>query len=175
MPALSLTFRLLQATDGAAYQALRLTALERAGAAYLTTLQTESAKHEQAFAAELDSAYHPPWFGYYGAFVEDQLVGYCHVSQMLSDKQRHCAEILNLYIDEGVRGQGVATALLTHLLGEVAAHEHIERVFLSCLASNQPAQALYGKLGFRKYGVKEKSVKWQGQYDDEVLWVREVK
>lgn len=171
----TLTFRLLSGADAANYRTLRLQALEHDGAAYVTTFDLESTKHTEEFAAELEAAFHPPWFGYHGCFAGDQLVGYCHVAQMLSEKQRHCAELLNLFVHPNHRGQGLSTQFVSKTFEAVASHEHIERIFLTCLESNTHAQHFYDKLGFVICGRKPRSIKWQGQYDSEIIRVKELR
>ena len=80
----------------------------------------------------------------------------------------------NLYVDPEYRGQGLATKVFEFLLKETQEKTNVERIFLSCNRKNIPAQKLYKKLGFTEYGVKEKSVKYNGKYDDEVELVKEI-
>ena len=45
----------------------------------------------------------------------------------------------------------------------------IERVELTVYATNNQAIALYEKLGFKREGVKRKSVKIDSRYDDQII------
>jgi RimJ/RimL family protein N-acetyltransferase len=164
--------RLLTGRDGPEFQRLRLQALEDAAEAFLSSWETESRTHEGAFAGELDYAYSPPHFGYYGLFNEERLVGFCQIGRSYLEKQNHVAFIYNLFVDPAYRGQGYARRLVSEVLDQVTTHEGIEAVFLSCAAKNKVGLKFYGSLGFQRCGVKRRSIKWQGEYDDEVemIW-----
>ena len=49
---------------------------------------------------------------------------------------------------------------------EKAKHTGLERIELEVFASNDPAIALYKKLGFAVEGLKRKALKRDGIYDD---------
>jgi|SRR5579859_2230065 len=167
--------RLLTKADGTEYQKLRLESLAKNPDAFLTTFENEKNLHEDVFANHLDWAYHPPYFGYFGVFVGDndtKLAGYSQVSQNFLEKQSHIAMINNVYFSPQWRGQGLATQLFKHIFTLLKTDGHIERIYLSCTASNHHAQHLYRQLGFQRYGVKVKAVKWQRKYDDEVEFVK---
>ena len=167
--------RLLTKADGNTYQKLRLESLANDPAAFLTTLESEKKLHEDVFANHIDWSYHPPYFGYLGIFVGNdntELAGYLQVSQNFLEKQGHIAAINNVYLSPRWRGRGLATQLFEYVFHLLKESGHIERVYLSCTASNQHAQHLYHQLGFQRYAVKVKAVKWQGKYDDEVEFVK---
>jgi ribosomal protein S18 acetylase RimI-like enzyme len=165
------SIRLLAREDGPSYQRLRLESLQHNPGSFLSTFQTECQLHENSFSNHLDWAYHPPHFGYFGVFVEDVLAGYVQVAKTFLEKQEHIALINNLYISPQFRGHGLAEKLFKHIFDLLQTDERVERLYLTCAASNRPAQQLYRKLGFRRYGVKTRSIKWNGFYDDEVEMV----
>jgi RimJ/RimL family protein N-acetyltransferase len=162
------TIRLLTREDGPLYQKLRLLSLQEQPQVFLSTYDTEEKLHEERFSDHLDWAYHPPHFGYFGLFVKDELVGYIQTSKSFLEKQSHVAFMSNLYLIPQVRGQGLAQYLLDHIFKLLKSSEHIERLYLTCIASNKPAIQLYQKLGFTKCGTKSKAIKWHGHYDDEL-------
>jgi porphobilinogen synthase len=63
-------------------------------------------------------------------------------------------EIANLAVAPEVRGRGVGSALLDHLL-DFARTAALRSVFLEVRARNAPALALYQSRGFRQVGVRE--------------------
>lgn len=164
--------RLLTKSDAHAYQAMRLLSLQTDPAAFLSTFEAESKLHDSAFADHLDWAYHPPSFGYFGLFIDDELAGYMQTSKNFLEKQVHIASLYNLYVAPKFRNQGVAKKLITHVLRILQEEDHIERVFLSCTAKNPNAYHFYRHLGFQRIGVKVKAIKWNGQYDDEIEMVK---
>lgn len=170
-----LHIRLLTRADGADYSQLRLRSLQEDGDVFLSSFETESTLHEDAFAAHLDYTYHPPHFGYFGIFVEDKLVGYVQVGKTYLDKQEHIALLNNLYILPEFRGQGLAKKVFSHIFNLLDKSEKNERLYLTCAARNKKALGLYRELGFQRFAVRAKSIKWQGQYGDEVEMVKILK
>ncbi|MBT4124599.1 MAG: GNAT family N-acetyltransferase [Candidatus Pacebacteria bacterium] len=175
--------RQLTGADALIYKELRLQALQNNPESYLATFESEVRRSIESFASELRYAFSPPIFGYYGIFVnkkdkngktKEKLVGYTHLDKSYLEKQQHIAFMYNLYVDPEYRGQGLATKVFEFLLKETQEKTNVERIFLSCNRKNIPAQKLYKKLGFTEYGVKEKSVKYNGKYDDEVELVKEI-
>lgn len=167
--------RLLTAQDGPDFQLLRLKALQTNPQAFLATFESESSRHEQSFSQELEMVYGPPVFGYYGIWDDNRLIGFCQLSRGQLTKQQHIASLFNLYIDPAYRGQGLAQQLLTHIMAQLRQHQpEVELVFISCLAKNKPAYQLYRKLGFQRCGIRPRSCRWHGEYDDEVELVKKL-
>lgn len=171
MPAPHL-IRLLTREDGPSYQQLRLESLQRNPEAFLSTYKSESALHESAFADHLDWAYHPPNFGYFGLFSHEVLVAYVQLSQNFLEKQSHTVQVYNLYVGAKFRRQGYASRLMEYILDHLGQLDHIERAYLSCTGRNIAAYTLYKKLGFRRFAVRSKAIKWQDLYDDEIEMVK---
>lgn len=169
-----MTIRLLTTDDAAAYRELRLQALQTNPESYLTAYETEKGRTADSFAWELRYAASQPINGYYGLFTDKQLVGYAQLDQPYLTKQKHIAYMYNLYIHPDHRGKGHASTLFEHLSKLAREKAQVERIFITCNRKNLPAQALYKKLGFKQYSIREKSVKWQGEYDDELEMVKEL-
>jgi ribosomal protein S18 acetylase RimI-like enzyme len=66
------------------------------------------------------------------------------------------------------RRQGIGRKLLSAVL-EKAREIGIERVELVVFSSNKVAIALYEEFGFHKEGVKQKSWKLDGKYEDDIV------
>lgn len=160
--------RLLTAQDGSQFQKLRLEALEVNPEAFLATFENERNRHEDSFSQELDTTYAPPHFGFWGLFDdEDQLVAFCRITSSYLPKQEHIVSLYSLYVTPAARHQGRAKQLLDHIMTELK-HAGIEQVYLTVITGNQPALELYQKYGFEQCGLRPGSVKWNGQYFDEI-------
>lgn len=72
-----------------------------------------------------------------------RIVGYGQVSRWA-----RCSEISDLYVVETMRGRGVGTALIQHLVRTAYAQEN-DCVEIGAALSNRRALALYRRLGFR--------------------------
>jgi RimJ/RimL family protein N-acetyltransferase len=166
--------RLLNREDAPEYQQLRLESLQENPSAFLSTFDNEAKLHEEVYADHLDASYHPPHLGYFGIFVgeEGKLIGYIQISKNYLEKQEHIVFANNLYISPTFRGKGYAKLLFEKVFEMLKNTEHVERVFLSCTATNRPAMSLYKNLGFRRFAVKARAIKWQDKYDDEVEMVK---
>lgn len=170
-----MNIRRLTEKDASAYRVLRLQALQNNPESYLAVYETEASKPLESFAWEMRYAGSVGQInGYYGVLVDDQLIGYAQLDQIQLPKQQHIAYLYNLYVDPAYRGQGHATQLFNYISQLAKEKTQIERIFITCNRKNTAAQAVYKKLGFQEHGVKEKSVKWRGEYDDEVEMVKEL-
>jgi ribosomal-protein-alanine N-acetyltransferase len=80
------------------------------------------------------------------ATVNQNLAGYIFLHRILDEWA-----LLNLAVAEGWRRQGVATALLNHVM-RLAKIRRCYRITLEVSEKNPPAIALYKKFGFRQVG-----------------------
>ncbi|MBC7335045.1 MAG: ribosomal protein S18-alanine N-acetyltransferase [Clostridia bacterium] len=116
----------------------------------------------QAFLSEL---YHNDFAHYYVCLLDGRVVGYAGMWVILDE-----AHVTNVAVHPQYRGQQIGQRLLAYLLGE-AAGRGAARITLEVRPSNQPAQHLYQKLGFKPVGVRK------GYYTDThedaiIMWRR---
>ena len=100
---------------------------------------------EMSIASELQSI----WSYWVVALDGDQLVGYVG-SQSSFDE----SDIMNIAVHPDWRRQGIAESLIGALIGELKKRGS-HALLLEVRASNDPAIALYGKLGFRQVGRRK--------------------
>jgi ribosomal-protein-alanine N-acetyltransferase len=93
---------------------------------------------------------------------ERELVGYLICSRY--DTVWH---VMNIAVDPDRRRHGIATALITALLREVA--ERDAQVTLEVRRSNTGAIALYERFGFRSAGVRRRYYQDNGE-DAVIMW-----
>jgi putative acetyltransferase len=105
--------------------------------------------HDAASTAALLDAlpapYELPGGGLWVARREGAPVG-CIALRPLSPT---AGEIKRMYVDPAHRGNGIARALVEHLIEEARARGY-DTLRLGTLATMRPAQALYASLGFRE-------------------------
>lgn len=174
-PEPAITIRPLTSSDGAAFQTLRLEAVSEFPGSFLSTSIVESNRPLLSFQYELKTAFIAPIFGYYGIFQNQQLLGYMQLGCSLLPKQLHIAFIYNLYVSRSHHKQGLAKQLVQHCISLLKEKTQIERLFVTCNASNALGVAFYSALGFSIWGKRPKSVLWHGNYDDEIEWVLELR
>ncbi len=166
------SIRLLNRKDAKEYQRLRMKSLKEFPEAFLSDQASEVNYSTEIYANHIDWSLHPPYLGYFGIFVKDVLAGYVQISKTLLDKQDHVAFINNLYIDSQFQHQGLGSILLNYCLDLLKNGDAAERAFVQCTAKNKNACRFYVKQGFRRYSIQAKAVKWQGEYDDAVEFVK---
>jgi len=101
------------------------------------------------------------------AEAEGHAVGSCSIGRVgpsPTSEQAHVGE-LGILVRQGMRGQGVGTALLARALAE--ARSRFEVVYLTVFSKNEGAQRLYRRFGFSVCGHLPRAVKRRGEYFDE--------
>ena len=96
----------------------------------------------------------------YVARDSDRVVAFCSAWLVLEE-----LHINNLAVRPEWRGRGVATALLSHVLGEAAARG-AARATLEVRRSNDAALRLYRRLGFRIAGTNNECREISGLFAD---------
>jgi len=108
--------------------------------------------------------------GVFIACEEQRVSGYVIVQHEKPQRVSHRA-----YLVAGVhsdsRGKGVGNALFTHVV-EWAKTVSLHRLELTVIAGNEPAVALYQKMGFEIEGVKRDSLLINDGYMDEYYMSR---
>lgn len=97
---------------------------------------------ENAIAGELTN----PLSLWVVAIDGESVVGYVGSQSVLGE-----ADMMNIAVAEGYRRQGIAEKLIAHLIACLQSSE-IHCLTLEVRASNEPAIALYRKLGFSQVG-----------------------
>ena len=79
------------------------------------------------------------------------VVGYVHTAvepQSWKELREECGYIHDVMVDEGSRGAGIATAMMTAAFEWLTARQ-VPRVVLWTASANEAAQRLFAQLGFR--------------------------
>jgi [ribosomal protein S18]-alanine N-acetyltransferase len=100
----------------------------------------------QAFADELERSW--ARLEVLRESADGEVVGFCNY-WLVTDE----LHILNVAVHPHRRRLGHASFLLRHILSEAKVH-HVRVLLLEVRASNESAQALYRKLGFRRVGLR---------------------
>ncbi|MEP6909066.1 MAG: GNAT family protein [Actinomycetota bacterium] len=95
------------------------------------------------------------------------VVGRMSVTRDSNPVSHHVAE-LGLMVDAGERRQGVGTALMEEAV-KWARGSGVTKLELHVFPHNEPAIALYRKLGFQDEGVRQRHYRIAGHYVDAIL------
>ena len=155
---------MLEAADLAAFRALRLEALVTSPTSFLATEAEERSASDtdvlKWFAAGRPSAV-------FGVDAGDTLVGMAGFAMNTRHKQVHRGMLWGVYVRPDWRGKGVARDVVEAVIWH--ARDHVEVLDAVVTAGNHGARALYRSLGFREYGVIERSLLIDGVYHDDVM------
>lgn len=91
-----------------------------------------------------------------------------------SEKKRHIADIVAVYVKPDYRRQGLARRILISLMEDLLMNRNIERVVLAVVTTNTAAHTLYRSLGFQPVGTVHSALKVNGTLYDELLMEREL-
>lgn len=166
------SIRLLTRKDAHEYQQLRLKSLQESPEAFLSDHDKEASFSTEIYANHLDWSLHPPFLGYFGIFINGKLAGYVQINKTMLDKQEHIVFINNLYILSEFQHHGLGSELLNYCLDLLKNNNAAERAFVQCTAKNKKACRFYVKHGFRRYSIQKHVVKWLGEYDDAIEFVK---
>ena len=158
------TIRPLGRQDAASYRALRIAALEAEPEAFSADLEEVRRRDLAWFERRLDVQAPSAHFG---AFLDENLVGLASLSVESSAKQRHRGLVTGVFVAQEARGRGLAARLLGGVIAY--ASKHVDVLDLAVGTDNAPARALYGRLGFRPYGVMHDALRVDGRSIDEEL------
>lgn len=114
------------------------------------------------FRHEIDSPHSFPMV----ALLAGEVVGYCCLMLLFEE-----AQILDIAVAPGLRGMGIAMALMAAAI-EVAVAKGAELLALEVRSTNISAIALYERLGFIRTGVR---AKYYEGIDDAVLMEKVLK
>ncbi|MFS4581363.1 N-acetyltransferase family protein [Phaeobacter sp. C3_T13_0] len=94
---------------------------------------------------------------YLGVLIEDRLVGFAVLRRGGLSRISHAADLGPFYISSAYQRQGLAKALLAHVLDH-AREAGVRQIELCVDAENSAGQALYLQAGFRPFGLRPRSV-----------------
>jgi len=87
-------------------------------------------------------------------------------------KIRHKGLLFRMYVAQEFSGKGVGKALIHELLEKAKKLPNMEQVNLTVVTTNLAAKSLYGKFGFKTYGIEKNAHKTGNLYADEESMVR---
>jgi RimJ/RimL family protein N-acetyltransferase len=94
------------------------------------------------------------------------LVGVVGMRRLASDKERHKATVIGMYVAPEAAGRRVGRALLGELLARAARIEGLQQIQLLVASQNDAAHRLYESQGFRAYGREIGALNVDGVFYD---------
>ncbi len=157
----------LDASHAEAYRQLRLEALEQYPEAFASSYEEEQAWPIERFSNRLNTS---DKFTL-GAWLDQTLIGSVTLIPEQRTKLKHRANIVAMYVRPEHRSSGIGRQLMQQAIELARELGHIEQIYLSVMAHNEPAKRLYMALGFEAYGKDWRALKIGDAYHDEELMV----
>jgi RimJ/RimL family protein N-acetyltransferase len=164
-PLPELTVRELQASDLAAYKALRDHALAHHEEAFNSDAPTEAQRNAQSYASRLGSGSANSGFTL-GAFRGDQLVGAVALERDPRVKVQHIGHVIGTMVHADEIGRGIGCALMDALIERASADPELQQLTLTVTAGNAAAERLYARTGFVVFGTQPRAMRIGGRFLD---------
>lgn len=104
----------------------------------------------------------------FGLFTGAEMVGMVGVVRATGLKRRHKAHVWGMYVSTRARGRGAGRSLLEAAIGQARSWPGVEQLQLSVTEAADEARRLYAAAGFREWGRESRSLRWEGEYVDEI-------
>jgi ribosomal protein S18 acetylase RimI-like enzyme len=161
---MSCLVRPLGVADADEFRRVRLDALRLHPEAFAAAYEDEAALSAAQFAERLAA----PGVTRFGAFAQQEMVGFVGLQVPSGPKVRHKAHLFSMYVAGGHRRTGLADRLVQAVID--AARESGALVLqLTVTAGNAGAQRLYSRMGFQVYGTDRRALKVADRFYDEEL------
>jgi len=108
------------------------------------------------------------------SIINDEIIGWCDILPKRPEEFSHVG-YLGMGVLKKFRKNGVGSQLLSTCIEEAKAYG-FEKIELEVFSDNFPAVKMYEKFGFKKEGLKIKSRKLDGKYQDILLlslWLKD--
>lgn len=106
-----------------------------------------------------------------GAFTNNTLVGICGFIQEKREKTRHIGEISGMYVLPEFSGRKIGAGLLHETIKLAFGNSELEQIVLAVTEKNQSAKRLYEKFNFTEYGRLPRYLRFEDEYDGQILMV----
>ncbi|MEM7044374.1 MAG: GNAT family N-acetyltransferase [Pseudomonadota bacterium] len=157
---MSTLVRKLTADDAEAFHALRLEGLESHPCEFGTAVEEEASLPIGVIEQRLDEGQ------IYGTFLDGELAALAGFRRYERIKKAHKAELFGVYVAKNARGRGLGEMVVRQVIA-VARNDHVEQLLATVASLNEPAKALYAKLGFETFGREPRAQKVGDRYYDQ--------
>lgn len=154
--------RRLTTADAEAYRAIRLAALKNAPQAFVSTYDEGLGKSLVYYKQMLNLTFT------FGICKDTEILAIGSLNFNTYSRWRHIAVITAMYVTPDFQQQGLGRTILNQLIEQAKAFSEIEQIYLSVVANNKAAIALYEAAGFSLLSTKPRALKFaDNSYADE--------
>ena len=164
--------RVLTEKDAQAMRTLRLHGLKNDAFAFAASFAVEAQQPLSFFEQRCTE---PDSTAFFGAFVEDNLVGITSIVRESSPKTQHYAWVHAVYTHPDYRAFGVSTSLLDAVIYHAKSWQGVDFLQLGVATINSAAIHIYQKAGFKPWGTQPSALRVEGTDYDELHMILDIR
>jgi RimJ/RimL family protein N-acetyltransferase len=162
---MQIIYRKLKSNEAQVFRRIRLECLQNFPENFGTIYEDEVVKPKLYFEEIIEQDSADVFF--FGAFIDNELIGIAGFVRGNRTKTRHRGEIVSMYVNPNFHGKRVGENLLRELIKSAFDSEGLESIELTVVADNASAAKLYEKIGFEIFGVQKNYFKFGDKYWDQ--------
>lgn len=162
----TVTIRKLNENDLNHFFDLRLESLQNSPSSFLSSLDEEKSRGSAFYAPTLNQEKGKDNV-IFGAFIENNLIGYVGIYKDTGSKINHKSNIWGLYVKPTYRNRGVAKALLSDVIKFSKNEINCALVKISVEETNTAAKKLYESFNFKIWGTEPLAMQIDGTFYNE--------
>jgi RimJ/RimL family protein N-acetyltransferase len=109
----------------------------------------------------------------FGAFDGKALIGIVSLVRYGYKKMQHKAMIVGMFVATERQNAGVGRLLMEAAISQTRQLAGVEQLALTVSSNNLPAIKLYTAMGFERWGVEPRAMKYQGKYyNEDYMWLK---
>jgi len=151
-----LIIRPLLTSDAESLRSLRLLGLQTDAYAFSSSYDEEIDKPLEFYENHCKST---PDKVFFGAFIENTLIGLTSIVRETHLKTQHHANIYAVYVHPDYRGQNIASMLLTACIDQAKQWQGVDWLQLGVAEGNTKAINAYLKAGFITWGTQQDTLR----------------
>jgi ribosomal protein S18 acetylase RimI-like enzyme len=132
------------------YKKLRLQALKSEPQAFLSPFSKEVNLQDEIWQQRLQNVGNGKSWMFFARGSDGKLVGMVGGYRDDTDLINHSVQIWGVYVDQNIRGKGIAKALMTKILTEFGKNSDINTIILEVNTDQTSAKSLYESFGFKE-------------------------
>lgn len=166
---MNIQYRKLLSKDSMSYRAIRLECLKNYPENFGSNYNDEVKKEKLFFQLIIETPI--PDVFVMGAFDAQELIAICSLQRYDTEKTKHRARIMQVYVTPEYQRQNIATQIIKATIGEALKIQNLEQIELGVITTNSNAESIYKKLGFEEYGIQKGYLKINNTYYDHKMMV----
>ncbi len=159
---MNITYQTLKPSHAKQYRQIRLESLKNFPDNFGSSYEEESMRDKLAFETYIEQQTKDKFI--VGAFDGEALIGICGFAGDNNKKSRHRGTIIQMYVKPAYSCKGIGLQLLQTTIDEAFKIPGIEQLVLGVITSNDSANKIYEKAGFKEFGLHKNYFKEHGRY-----------